>query len=204
MPFKANQDRRHHIPKQRHRVTNWPHTSTPPMHACAPAREAGSPNPWPVRKGLVGRCRVGHGALRDGRAKASLLPVAPVADPAPPFCSPLPASVRRVASRAGKARSGHRWSPASTRAEEPPRKGGPPQFLLCDKVRQLTEQPRRACGHRGHEDKRDKRHLCARQAGRGGGAVRFGATPARSRSGHDRQVRADTSRARLATLTVEY
>src|SRR5918993_4336205 len=23
MPFKANQDRRHHIPKQRHRVTNW-------------------------------------------------------------------------------------------------------------------------------------------------------------------------------------
>src|SRR6516162_456506 len=30
-------------------------------------------------------------------------------------------------------------------------------FLLCDKVRQLTEQPRRACGHRGHEGKRDKR-----------------------------------------------
>ena len=24
MPFKANQDRRHHIPKQQHRVTNWP------------------------------------------------------------------------------------------------------------------------------------------------------------------------------------
>ena len=23
MPFKANQDRRDHIPKQRHRVTNW-------------------------------------------------------------------------------------------------------------------------------------------------------------------------------------
>ena len=23
MPFKANQDRRHHIPKQRHRATNW-------------------------------------------------------------------------------------------------------------------------------------------------------------------------------------
>jgi hypothetical protein len=38
-------------------------------------------------------------------------------------------------------------------------------FLLCEKVRQLTEQPRRACGHRGHEDKRDKRHLGARQAG---------------------------------------
>ena len=24
MPFKANQDRRHRIPRQRHRVTNWP------------------------------------------------------------------------------------------------------------------------------------------------------------------------------------
>jgi hypothetical protein len=23
MPFKANAERRHHIPKQRHRVTNW-------------------------------------------------------------------------------------------------------------------------------------------------------------------------------------
>ena len=23
MPFKANQDRRHHIPRQRHKVTNW-------------------------------------------------------------------------------------------------------------------------------------------------------------------------------------
>jgi hypothetical protein len=23
VPFKTNQDRRHHIPKQRHRVTNW-------------------------------------------------------------------------------------------------------------------------------------------------------------------------------------
>ena len=24
VPFKANADRRHHIPKQQHRVTNWP------------------------------------------------------------------------------------------------------------------------------------------------------------------------------------
>ena len=24
VPFKLNQDRRHHIPRQRHRVTNWP------------------------------------------------------------------------------------------------------------------------------------------------------------------------------------
>ena len=24
MPFKLNQNRRHHVPKQRHKVTNWP------------------------------------------------------------------------------------------------------------------------------------------------------------------------------------
>ena len=24
MPFKLNQDRRHHIPRQQHKVTNWP------------------------------------------------------------------------------------------------------------------------------------------------------------------------------------
>jgi len=24
MPFKLNQNRRHHIPRQRHKVTNWP------------------------------------------------------------------------------------------------------------------------------------------------------------------------------------
>ena len=24
LPFKLNQDRRHHIPRQRHKVTNWP------------------------------------------------------------------------------------------------------------------------------------------------------------------------------------
>ena len=39
------------------------------------------------------------------------------------------------------------------------------QFWLCGKVRQLTEQPRRVCGHRDHGDKRDKHHLDGRQAG---------------------------------------
>ena len=24
LPFKPNQDRRHHIPRQKHKVTNWP------------------------------------------------------------------------------------------------------------------------------------------------------------------------------------
>ena len=36
---------------------------------------------------------------------------------------------------------GHRWSPASTRAEEPPRKDGPPQFCLCNKPNSLSSNP---------------------------------------------------------------
>src|SRR4028118_1391489 len=28
VPFKLNQDRRHHIPRQRHKVTNWPDYDT--------------------------------------------------------------------------------------------------------------------------------------------------------------------------------
>ncbi len=44
MPFKANQDRRHRIPKQRHRVTNWAAPAAAlaacaACAACAPARE---------------------------------------------------------------------------------------------------------------------------------------------------------------------
>jgi len=30
MPFKVNQDRRHHIPRQRHRVTNFISNPRPP------------------------------------------------------------------------------------------------------------------------------------------------------------------------------
>jgi hypothetical protein len=34
MPFKANADRRHHIPKQRCRITNWAEydAAFPPQH----------------------------------------------------------------------------------------------------------------------------------------------------------------------------
>ncbi|HVG46566.1 MAG TPA: IS5/IS1182 family transposase, partial [Rubellimicrobium sp.] len=39
MPFKANADRRHHIPRQRHRVTNWPAYD-------AGLRQRGSPTVW--------------------------------------------------------------------------------------------------------------------------------------------------------------
>ena len=39
MPFKANQDRRHHIPKQQHKVTNWPEYD-------AAVRQRGSLTVW--------------------------------------------------------------------------------------------------------------------------------------------------------------
>src|ERR1700730_16072060 len=39
----------------------------------------------------------------------------------------------------------------------------PKDRIERQKVRQLTEQLRRSCGHRGHEDKRDKLHLGACQ-----------------------------------------
>ena len=39
MPFKANQDRRHHIPRQRYQVTNWPEYD-------GALRQRGSPTVW--------------------------------------------------------------------------------------------------------------------------------------------------------------
>src|SRR5919202_1570511 len=42
VPFKLNQDRRHHIPRQTHKVTNWP------------AYEAGLRQPFRQAEGLIG------------------------------------------------------------------------------------------------------------------------------------------------------
>ena len=39
MPFKLNQDRRHHIPKQKHKVTNW-------REYAASLRQRGSLTVW--------------------------------------------------------------------------------------------------------------------------------------------------------------
>jgi Transposase DDE domain len=39
LPFKPNQDRRHHIPRQKHKVTNWPAYE-------AGLRQRGSPTVW--------------------------------------------------------------------------------------------------------------------------------------------------------------
>ena len=47
MPFKANADRRHHIPKQRHRVTNW-------RQYDAALRQRGSLTVWFTDEAIAG------------------------------------------------------------------------------------------------------------------------------------------------------
>ncbi len=46
LPFKLNQDRRSHIPRQRHRVTNWPAYD-------ASLRQRGSLTVWGVAQSRV-------------------------------------------------------------------------------------------------------------------------------------------------------
>ena len=54
MPFKANQDRRHHIPKQRHQVTNWPEYD-------AALRQRGSLTVWFTEAAIASLgCRASH------------------------------------------------------------------------------------------------------------------------------------------------
>jgi hypothetical protein len=47
LPFKANADRRHHIPKQRHRVTNW-------RQYDAALRQRGSLTVWFTDEAIAG------------------------------------------------------------------------------------------------------------------------------------------------------
>lgn len=68
MPFKANADRRHHIPKQRHRVTNWAEYD-------AGLRARGSLTVWFTAEAIRGwraEARTGRG----GQAKYSDLAIA--------------------------------------------------------------------------------------------------------------------------------
>jgi len=54
VPFKLNQDRRHHIPRQRHRVTNWPVYD-------ASLRQRSSLTVWFTEEAIVGgRHRTRH------------------------------------------------------------------------------------------------------------------------------------------------
>ncbi len=68
MPFKANQDRRHRIPKQRHRVTNWPAYE-------AGLRARGSLTLWFTPE-AVAAWRAEPRTGRGGQPRYSALPVA--------------------------------------------------------------------------------------------------------------------------------
>src|ERR671933_2663004 len=68
MPFKANSDRRHHIPKQRHKVTNWAEYD-------AGLRARGSLTVWFTAEAIAGwraEARIGRG----GQPKYSALAIA--------------------------------------------------------------------------------------------------------------------------------
>jgi hypothetical protein len=68
MPFKANAERRHHIPKQRHKVTNWTEYD-------AGLRARGSLTVWFTAEAIQGwRAEARSG--RGGRAKYSNLAIA--------------------------------------------------------------------------------------------------------------------------------
>ena len=73
MPFKSNADRRHHIPKQRHRVTNW-------VEYDAGLRVRSSLTVWFTAEAVEGwraEARLGRG----GQAKYSDLAIATALTP---------------------------------------------------------------------------------------------------------------------------
>jgi len=55
VPFKLNQDRRHHIPRQRHKVTNWPAYD-------ASLRQRGSLTVWVSDEAIAAWASVVHGS----------------------------------------------------------------------------------------------------------------------------------------------
>ena len=67
MPFKANQDRRHHIPKQRHRVTNWAAYDTA-------LRQRGSLTVW-FTEAAIAAWKAEPRATRGGQPRYSALAI---------------------------------------------------------------------------------------------------------------------------------
>ena len=65
MPFKTNQDRRHHIPKQRHRVANW---------ADIALRQRGSLTVW-FTEAAIAACKAEPRATRGGQPRYSALAI---------------------------------------------------------------------------------------------------------------------------------
>src|SRR3712207_9470687 len=68
MPFKVNQGRRHHIPRQRHRVTNWAAYD-------AGLRARGSLTVW-FSDEAIGAWRAEPRTGRDGQPRYSALAIA--------------------------------------------------------------------------------------------------------------------------------
>ncbi len=67
MPFKANADRRHHIPRQHHRVTNWPAYE-------AGLRARGSLTVWFTAE-AIGAWRAERRTTRGGQPRYSALAI---------------------------------------------------------------------------------------------------------------------------------
>jgi len=68
VPFKANQDRRHHIPKQRHQVTNWPEYDDA-LH------QRGSLTVW-FTEAAIEAWRAERRSTRGGQPRYSVLAIA--------------------------------------------------------------------------------------------------------------------------------
>jgi hypothetical protein len=68
VPFKANQDRRHHIPRQRYQVTNWPAYD-------AALRQRGSLTVW-FSEAAIAAWNAERRSTRGGQPRYSALAIA--------------------------------------------------------------------------------------------------------------------------------
>ena len=103
VPFKLNQDRRHHIPRQRHKVTNWPAYE-------ASLRQRGSLTMW-FTDDAIAAWAAEPRTTRGGQAWYSPLAILTAADHHPEAAVIVPprrtAVLSEVASIAPKQRDRH-------------------------------------------------------------------------------------------------
>jgi hypothetical protein len=131
MPFKINADRRHRIPRQRHRVTNWPAYE-------AGLRARGSLTVWFTPEAIE-TWRAGPRTGRGGQPRFSALAIAPALTLRTVFRLPLRQTEGLVASilaLLGLDLAVPDHSTLSRRAETlevpRPRRGREPVHLLVD------------------------------------------------------------------------
>ena len=90
MPFKANANRRHHIPKQQHRITNWSEYD-------AALRQRGSLTVWLTEEVIAAEPRTTRGGQPHysalAIATALTLRVMPLSEGFRHFVSSMPARV---------------------------------------------------------------------------------------------------------------